>query len=216
MEELMPREKIINLGVESLQDYELLAVLLGTGSKDENVLDLSKRILLEFSGLNDIVNMKIEDWMLIKGIKEKKAATLVAFLEFSKRIYRYEKKDISLKTCNEVYDYVKYELNGKSHEELLILFVNVRCKLISIKRSIGSTSILYVDIKEVVNQGIRCKASGVFLIHNHPSGDTTPSISDIDLTNSLKKAFNFFDIKVLDHLIIGENNYFSFTSNNLL
>ncbi len=212
----MPREKIINLGVESLQDYELLAVLLGTGTKEENVLELSKRILFEFNGLTDIINMTIEDWMLIKGIKEKKAATLVAFLEFSKRIYKYEKKDISLKTCNEVYEYIKYDLEGKSHEELIILYVNVRCKLISLKKSIGNTSILYVDIKEVVSQGIRCKASGVFLIHNHPSGEISPSISDIDLTNSLKNAFAFFDIKVLDHLIIGKNNYFSFTCNNLL
>lgn len=216
MQELMPREKIIKLGVHTLQDYELLAVLLGTGSKDENVICLSKRILSELHGLNDIINMSIEDWMLIKGIKEKKAATLVAFLEFSKRIYQFEQKDIALKSSMQVYEYIKLELEGKAHEELFVLYVNTRCKLIGKKRSIGKTNILYVDIKEVVNHGIKCKASGVFLVHNHPSNDVSPSTSDIDLTQALKKAFNFFDIQLLDHLIIGEKNFFSFASNNIL
>ncbi len=214
--ELMPREKIIKSGVETLEDYELLAVLLNTGIKGESILEFSKRIISEFNGLSDIVNMSFDDWMQVKGIKQTKAATLVAFLEFSKRIYTFEKKDILLKNSNDVFNYIKYDLSGKFTEELIILYVNARCSLISVKKLKGNVSILYVDTKEVVNHALKYKASGVFLIHNHPSGDVNPSISDIDLTNVLNKAFRFFDIKLLDHLIVGNNNYYSFLSNNLI
>lgn len=215
MEKLMPREKIIKLGVESLEDYELLAILLQTGNKKENVLQLSKRILTELN-LNDLINMQIEDWMIYDGIKTCKAASLIAFLEFSKRIYKYQKKDIFFKNSNDVFEYVKYDLSNKSHEELIVLYVNARCRLISVKKIKGNVNILYVDTKEIVNNSLKCKAKGVFLIHNHPSGDINPSVSDIDLTNNLNNAFSYFDVKLLDHLIIGDNNYFSFSSNNLL
>lgn len=217
MNGLMPREKIIKYGVDSLEDFELLAVLLGSGTKGEPVLEFSKRILSEFNGLDDIINMKIDDWTQIKGIKNAKASKLIAFLEFSKRIYQYEKKNVSLRSSDEVFNYIKYDMVGKSHEQLIVLYVNVKCNLVKKKiSSVGKVNILYVDAKEIVNDALKCNASGVFLIHNHPSGDVTPSPADIDLTNSIKKALQFFDIKLLDHLIIGGNKYFSFDCDNLL
>lgn len=213
----MPREKIMKMGVESLDDYELLAVLLQTGTKKEPIIEFSKRILKELSGLDQMVNMSIDDWMKIKGIKECKASKMIAFLEFSKRIYQYNKEVTFLRNEKEVYDYIKYDLFGLAHEELYVLYVNVKCHLITKKRvSKGKVNIVYVDIKDVVNDAIRFKASGVFIIHNHPSGDVNPSNNDVDLTNSLKKALGFFDVNLLDHLIIGNNKYFSFNSNNMV
>lgn len=213
----MPREKIIKMGVESLSDYELLAVLLQTGTKKEHIMDFSKRIMSELSGLDEMINMSIDDWMQIKGIKEGKASKMIAFLEFSKRIYQYQKETISLRNELEVFNFIKYDLIGLQHEELFVLYVNVKCNLIVKKKiSKGKINILYVDLKDVVNQALKYKASGVFLVHNHPSGDVTPSTSDIDLTNSMKKALDFFDIKLLDHIIVGSNKYYSFNSNNML
>ncbi|MFI3251931.1 MAG: DNA repair protein RadC [bacterium] len=217
MKELMPREKMIKYGVENLDDYELLALLLGVGTRGEGVIDFSKRIMNELNGLDDIVNMKMEDWMKIKGIKKGKASKLVAFLEFSKRIYNYEKKETSLRTANDIFEFIKYDLSGKTHEHMIVLYVNTKCKLIKKKVSTqGKVNILYVDIKEIVNDALKCNATGVFLIHNHPSGDTTPSEADIDLTDAINKALKYFDISLLDHIIFGNNNYFSFKSNNLL
>lgn len=213
----MPREKIIKMGVEALEDFELLAVLLETGIKNEPILEYSKRIISELNGLDDIINMSIEDWMKIKGIKEAKASKLIAFLEFSKRIFQYNKQIISLKKSEQVYEYVKYDLIGKFHEELIVLYVNVKCNLLKKKIvTSGKVNVLYVDVKDIINDSIKTKASGVFLIHNHPSGDTTPSNSDIELTNNLKKALSFFEVQLLDHLIIGHNSFFSFSCNNLL
>lgn len=217
MKGLMPREKIINSGVDSLEDYELLAVLIGSATKKEGVIDLSKRIINEVNGLDDLINMSIEDWMSIRGIACAKAAKLVAFLELAKRIYTYNKEVISLRKSEEVFQYIKYDMCGKTHEQLVVLYVNAKCnlvkKVISVK---GKVNILYVDTKQIVNDALKCSASGVFLIHNHPSGDTTPSESDLDLTQNIQQALKFFDIKLLDHLIIGGNNFFSFASNNLL
>lgn len=217
MNKLMPREKILKYGVEVLEDYELLAVLLGSATKKENVFDLSKRILSETNGLDDLSNMSILDWMNIRGIKEAKAAKLIAFLELAKRIYTYNKEVITLRKSEEVFNLIKYDLYGKTHEQLIILYVNVKCNLVKkVISAKGNVNILYVDTKELVNDALKCSASGVFLIHNHPSGDISPSIADIDLTDNINKALNFFDIKLLDHLIISNNNYFSFKSNNLL
>lgn len=216
MKELMPREKLLKNGVTSLDNFELLAILLQTGTKNEPILDFCKRIMNELNGLDDLINMSIEDWMQYKGIKTGKASKMVAFLEFARRIYQYEKKDVLLKTASEVFDYIKYDFYGKSHEELIVLYVNVKCKLISKKISKGKINILYVDTNDLVKTALNIKASGVFLIHNHPSGDTTPSLSDIDLTNAVLKSLSFFDIKLLDHLIIGNNNFFSFKGNNIL
>ncbi len=217
MKGLKPREKIIKHGVEVLDDYELLAVLIGSGTKKENVFDLSKRIINEANGLDEFSNMKIEDWMKIKGIKVARASKLVAFLELSKRIYTFNKEIISLKKSEEVFNYIKYDLHGKSHEQLIVLYVNVKCNLVKkVISSKGKVNMLYVDTKAIVNDGLKCSASGVFLIHNHPSGDVSPSESDIDITENILNALKFFDIKLLDHIIISNNNYFSFNSNNLL
>lgn len=217
MKGLMPREKILESGVETLENYELLAVLIGSATKKEGVLDLSKRILNEINGLDDLINMSIEDWMLIRGIATAKAAKLVAFLELAKRIYTYDKKVISLRKSEEVFNYIKYDVYGKTHEQLIVLYVNVKCNLVKkVVSSKGKVNILYVDVKQIVNDAIKCSSSGVFLIHNHPSGDVTPSESDIDLTDHIKKALSFFDIQLLDHLIIGNNKFYSFQSNNLL
>ncbi len=198
-------------------DYELLAVLLQTGTKEEPILEFSKRILSEFTGLGDMINMSIEDWMNIKGIKESKACKMIAFLEFSKRIYQYKKDVIFLGNEKLVYEYIKYDLVCKTYEELIVLFVDTKCNLISkLKLGRGNINILYVDVKEIISAAVKYKATGIFLIHNHPSGDTTPSNSDIELTSNIKNALQYFDVNVLDHIIIGNNKYFSFNSNNII
>lgn len=213
----MPREKLLQYGVESLSNEELLALLLQTGTKEEPVLNFAKRILEELDGLDNMLDMSVEDWCKIKGIKSGKASKLIGFIELAKRIFSYQKTIVYLRSDEEVYNLVKYDYYGKKNEELMVLYVNSKCMLIrKMVLSIGSINSTYVDIKQIVNYAIKFNANGLFLIHNHPSGDMKPSKNDLSMTQQVESACKLFNINLLDHLIIGNNEYFSFYKNMLI
>lgn len=208
---MLPREKLVKYGVKYLEEYELLAIILGFGSNDENVFELSKRILASVSSVNNLLNLSYEDLIKIKGIKSAKATKIIASIELAKRIFSYRPNSYILDNPLEIYQMFRYDFINLKHEEFMVLFLDKRMRLIKSKMlSKGCSDIIFVDIKEVLNEAIKCESNNIILLHNHPSDILEPSKSDINTTLKIKEASNLLDINLIDHIIIGNSSYYSF------
>ncbi len=216
LREEMPREKLIQYGKDSLTQVELLALLLKTGTKDKNVLQLSREILTLYSPI-ELVNTSVEDFMKIKGISTAKACELVALFELSNRVHSQIEFKQQFSSSQEIYNYYKPLLESKLNEELRVIFLNSKQKLLyeGILAK-GSVNYIQIDTKHIVKKAVDVNAVFVVLIHNHPSGDSTPSSQDIEFTKKLLEILQLLDIKLIDHLIIGKNNYISFFDENII
>jgi len=213
--EEMPREKLINLGPENLSDVELLAIILRTGTKKQNVIELSREILKTFQ--IDIISRKTY-YELIKfgGIKKAKATQLVALFELVRRFSTKKSiKKIKITSSKDVYNHIKIDFDNLKLEKVMVLLVNSKNFIIK-KEFISEGSLNYsiIEINTILKKIFLFDASGFFLIHNHPSGDTTPSKEDIEVTKKIFEITNKLNIRFLDHLIVGEN-YFSCYDNNI-
>ena len=206
-----PREKIINKGPEYLEDYELLAIMLSSGTKDESILDLSKRLVNDY-GLERLFRMKYNELKKISGIKIAKASKLMASFEIARRVLSNEVNDIELKTSNDVFNYVKKDYMFLEYERITLILVNSKLRIINKK--------IYEDkeydkvefkIKDIIKYSIDNNAFGIFIIHNHPTGNVKPSISDIEVTNNLINTCKNIGIHFFDHLIVSGNNFYSFS-----
>jgi DNA repair protein RadC len=208
-----PREKLLAKGKGALSDAELIAILIGSGSRNESAVDLSKRILNSVSdNLIELSKLSLKDLQKFKGIGEAKAISIVAALELGKRRREadvIEKKKI---TCSrEVFEIMQTELSDLQYEQFWILLLNRANKIISkMIISDGGVSGTVVDPKKVFKIAIDNNASSIVLCHNHPSGSIEPSDADIRLTDKLKSGGQYLDLPILDHIIIGEEKYYSF------
>ncbi len=214
-----PREKLILKGKHALSDAELLAILLGTGSKNESALDLAKKIVsLCKSDLNELGKLTIYDLCTIKGIGEAKAVTILAALELGLRRKTSAKADITIVDKSKVaFELFHSYLADLPHEEFWYLLLNKRNQVIKLSSlSKGGISGTIVDVKLLIKDATANLASGLIIAHNHPSGNLKPSDADIKLTKKLKSAMDLIDITLQDHLIIIQNNYFSFADNDLM
>jgi DNA repair protein RadC len=214
-----PREKLLSKGIQSLSDAELLAILIGSGSKNETAVELCKRILASVSNnINALGKLSIKDLMNFKGIGEAKAISIVAALELGKRRKIsdiLEKKQIS--TSNDAYELFVSLLGDLSYEEFWILYLNRSNRIIhQLKLSQGGISGTVSDIRIALKHGIEKLATGIILCHNHPSGNIQPSEGDIKITKSFYDAAKLMEINLLDHLIVGDGKYFSFADENLI
>lgn len=218
-----PREKALKNGITSLTETELLAIIFSTGLKGKSVLDLSREILNDAdTRLDKLSKLTVKDLTnRYKGVGEAKALSLVASIEFGRRCQRAidssSKTDPQLKSSETVYNLMKTELENIPHEEFWILHLSRANRIISrdcISR--GGTAMTVVDIKLVMKKAIENLASGLIFVHNHPSGNLSPSEDDDRLTRRLKEAAGFFDISVLDHLIIGAGGYYSYNDEGRL
>lgn len=213
-EEDRPREKMRLKGISSLSDAELLAILIGSGNKDETAVELSQRILHSVNNnLNSLGKLEINELIRnFKGIGEAKAITIVSALELGKRRKLTEKeKLVSIHSSTNVFDIFQPVLGDLRHEECWALLLNRANKIIKkIQVSIGGVSGTLIDIRIIVKEAIENLASGIILIHNHPSGNTKPSNEDNNITTKLKNACLLLDIELLDHIIISDDNYFSY------
>lgn len=215
-----PREKLMLKGKAALSDAELLAILIGSGNREESAVELAQRILSDSKNkLNELgrisVNHLIKNY---KGIGEAKAVSIVAALELGRRRRGEEalkrKKITSSKTVFEVLQPVIGDLN---HEEFWILYLNNSNKILQKRRlSKGGITGTLVDVRLTYRNALEIGATSLILAHNHPSGTLKPSQPDINLTKKLKNAGESLDIKVLDHLIITQNSYFSFVDEGIL
>lgn len=214
-----PREKLLSKGKRALSNAELIAILLGTGSKEYSAVELSKHILDDSGGkLKEISRLSVADLTKRKGIGPAKAIALIAALELGNRSGTEESRVRKKISCSrDVYLMFKPLLQDSSYEEFWILLLNRGNKILkSICISQGGLTGTVADPKKIFKTALEQYAASMILCHNHPSGNTKPSESDIRLTQKLKKAGSFLDLPVIDHIIVGEDSYFSFADEGLL
>jgi DNA repair protein RadC len=214
-----PREKLLNKGKDALSDAELVAILIGSGSRNESAVDLCKRILSSTeNSLNALGKLSIKQLMEFKGIGEAKAISIIAALELGRR--RRSEEALQLKkieSSHSVFELMQPIIGELPHEEFWIVYLNNSNKVIHKNQlSKGGITGTLVDVRLVMKTAIEVGAIGLILAHNHPSGTLKPSEADKQITKKLKTAAESLDIKVLDHLIVTEKAYFSFADENIL
>ena len=212
-----PRERLMRYGAGSLSNAELLAILIQSGTKKESALDLASRLLSGAEGkLYRFSSYLPKEYCGVKGIGEAAACKIAAAVEFGRRVSSAPRDRILLNTPDALADYVK-EMSCFRKEVLRIAMYNAKTELIRIADvSAGGLSASSFSARELFSEAIREGAAGIILIHNHPSGDPSPSRADIEATRRAVEAGRLIGIKVCDHLIIGENAYFSFREQSLL
>ncbi len=218
-EEDRPREKLLKNGSRSLTDAELIAILIGSGNTEETAVELSKRILsTSGNNLNELGRKSIDYLQSFKGIGEAKAITIVAALELGKR--RKEAEVFSKKTItvsNDAFEYFLPVLGDLNHEEFWVLLLDRGNKIQdSFRISQGGISGTVIDVRVILKPALEKQSSNIILCHNHPSGTLQPSQADRQITTKIKDAAKLMDISVLDHIIIGQNKYFSFADEGIL
>ena len=214
-----PREKLLYKGKAALSDAELVAILIGSGNREESAVDLCKRILSRTdNNLSALGKLSVKQLTEFKGIGEAKAITIIAALELGRRRRgeeALEKKKIT--SSKSVFELMQPVIGELEHEEFWIIYVNNSNKVIQKNQlSKGGITGTLVDVRLVLKSALEVGATGLILSHNHPSGTLKPSEADIQITQKLKHAAQSLDIKVLDHLIITEKAYFSFADESLL
>lgn len=208
-----PREKCVAQGLSALTDAELIAILLRSGTRQETVVDLAKRVLLMSDNrLNSLSNWSLRDLQQIHGIGQTKAVTLLVAFELGRRV-RAEKveEQRKIQSPTAVYEYMLPRNGCLGYEEFWVLYLNQAGILLKAdKVSKGGLTSTAVDIRLVMKQAIELSATGLILCHNHPSGDVKPSREDDRLTNQLRDAAKLFNIEVTDHIVISRNSYYSY------
>ncbi len=208
-----PREKLLAKGIAALTDAELLAILIGSGNKNESAVDLSKKILKNSANnLNRLGKLSVDELMKNKGIGQAKAVTIVAAMELGKRRKQEEVKIKNKITCSrDVFSFFSAILSDLAHEEFWILLLDRANKIITnIRISMGGITGTVTDIRIIMKEALEKGATSIILCHNHPSGNILPSNADKLITEKIKSAGNVMDIKILDHIIIGGDDYYSF------
>ena len=218
-EEDRPREKMLAKGKEALSNAELIAILIGSGNSKETAVDLSKRILHDSKdNLIELSRLTINDFMKYNGIGEAKAVTIAAALELGRRRRFSEALEKpSIKNSQIAYECFYAHLSDLNHEQFWIMLLNNANKVIKLEKiGVGGMTGTTADPKKIFKSALENNAASVMLCHNHPSGNIFPSNADKQITNNLVKAGQFLEIKILDHIIIGNDNYFSFADEGLL
>jgi len=219
-EEDRPREKLLAKGSHALTETELLAIILrnGNASTGESAIDQARLLLNQFGGLKGIDDASASEISAVKGIGPAKVAEIKACLEIGKRIgsQKWETGQ-PLHSAEDVYQHFRENL-GREKRELfyVVLLNNKNRKMREVKISEGSLTASLVHPREVYNPVIRESAAGVIFVHNHPSGDPAPSPEDIDITKRLKEVGDVMGVRVLDHVVIGHDRYFSFNERGML
>lgn len=212
--EAQPREKALSLGMKALTDEELMAIVFGTGIKGKNVLELCEDILSSYGGhLSKIARMPAREFIgAHKGIGPAKALTLLAGIELGVRAAADAVKveDPTINTSAKAFDYMHEHLYNLDHEEFWVLYLRHNLKpLKAFRVGQGGRDATVVDAKIVMSQALLCGASAMMLFHNHPSGSLTPSRQDMELTRKLSEAARLLDLRVIDHIIVGFNEFLS-------
>ena len=214
-----PREKLLSKGKESLSDSELLAILINSGSGNESALEVAKKVLrLGADNLDELGKLSIKELKSIKGIGEARAVTLVAALELGRRRHGttfLEKKRLS--SSGELASFLKASLKDHPYEVFAVVFLNRSNKVKHFEiMSKGGITHTIVDPRIIFLKALEVQATSLVLCHNHPSGSLRPSRADAELTAKLKSAGQLLDIKVVDHLIVSDEGYYSFADDGMM
>ncbi|WP_294199155.1 DNA repair protein RadC [Chryseobacterium sp. sg2396] len=214
-----PREKFLLKGINSLSDAELLAIIIGSGNKDETAVELSQSILASAgNNWHQLSLLSIRDIMKFKGIGKVKAISIATALEIGRRRARQEISDLKIiSNSNDAYLIFKNQMSDLRTEEFWAVFLNQRNKIIHItKLTEGGITQSIVDVRILFKTALDHFSTGIIVAHNHPSGNLKPSKEDIDITQKIKEAGKVLNIQLLDHLIITQDSYFSFSDDGLL
>jgi len=206
-----PRERLIGHGPESLTNQELIAIILRTGTKDESVLQLSQKLIQHFDGLRMLKHASLEELTSLKGIGKAKAIQLLASLELGRRIATLQEVErYVIRSPEDGANYVMEEMRFLSQEHFVCIYLNTKNQVLFRKTIfIGSLNSSIVHPREVFKEALKRSAASIICVHNHPSGDPTPSREDIDVTKRLVECGKMMGIELLDHIIIGEKRYVS-------
>ncbi len=214
-EECRPREKALKLGINSLGNDELIAILLRTGYKNNSVKIVANRLLSELNSFQNIENLSINRIASIKGVGLTKAITILAAIELGNRLnYNTNLKKININNSRSVYEYLKADFLKLNQEQFIVLLLDNKKKIIDKKVIFkGDLNSVNVHPREIFKYAILNSAASIIVSHNHPSGDTFPSKQDMKITRELVKIGVLIQIPIIDHLIIGNNTYYSFYEN---
>lgn len=215
---MLPREKALNYGISSLNNQELIALILKSGSKTSSVFEIADSLLAKANGFSNLLTLNFEELVQIKGIKKAKALEILAILEVAKRLATIDQvKEEEITSPNKMIDWLRFNIGFSDIEEFLVVYINRRGKVLKSEVLFkGSKDSSIVAIDEVLRKALLLKASGIVVCHNHPSGKVDPSNQDLIVTSNLKKACEMMSIKLLDHIIISKNAYYSFKQGGLL
>lgn len=214
-----PCERLINYGVNSLSNEELLAIIFKTGNKNLSAKELASKLLTKIENINSLNEINYNDLISINGIGMMKACNLLASIELGKRINEkfLNLNNITFSSSNIVFEYFKSKLAYKKQEYFYCIYLNNAKKIIKEKLLfIGTINYSIVHPREVFKEAYLLSASAIICVHNHPANNLKPSREDVELTKRLIEIGNILDIKVLDHIIIGQDNYYSFLENDLI
>jgi len=214
-----PREKLATKGRSSLSDAELLAIIMGSGSRSESAVELAKRILKSANNnWNELAKYSITDLCLFKGIGEAKAISIITALEIGRRRNTQdvlERKKIS--SSNDAAIILQQQIGDLPNEEFWIMYLNQGNRIIKTEQiSRGGITQTSVDVRLIFKRSLELMATGIILSHNHPSGNLVPSVADKSITQKIKEGAKLLDIQVLDHVIVSQKNYFSFADEGLI
>ena len=214
-----PREKLLSKGKQALSDAELIAILIGSGSRAESAVELSKRILASINNnLSSLGKLSVADLMKFKGIGEAKAISIITALELGRRRRLEEALELPKITGSKaIFDIMQPLIGEIATEEFWIIYLNNSNKILHKSQlSSGGLTGTVVDVRLVFKKAVEINSTAIILCHNHPSGNTKPSDADIQLTKKMKLGGETLDVKVLDHVIITEKAYFSFADEGLI
>lgn len=213
-----PREKLVKYGAEVLSNAELLAILIRTGTKAESAIDIAYNILKQQGGVGFLVDSKSEELRSIKGIGLAKAAQLKAAVELGKRLAAQTyKSEVFVRCSKDAANLVMEDMRYLKKEYMKTILLNIKCGLVSIEEiSVGSINSSIVHPREVFTPAIKKSCASLILVHNHPSGDPSPSQEDINITKRLMEGGNLLGIEVVDHLIIGDRKYISLKDKGIM
>jgi DNA repair protein RadC len=214
-----PREKLVAKGRQAMSDAELLAILLSSGNREETAVQLAQRILsANENSINQLAKLQINDLKKYKGVGEAKAVTIAAALEMGRRRTDESKNEkVKIISSKSAYNIINAKLSDLPHEEFWVIYLsrsNAVLRLECISK--GGVNGTVVDARLVLKPAVESLASSLILVHNHPSGNLKPSGEDLSLTRLIMEAGKLFSIELQDHLIIGDNSYYSFADEGIL
>ena len=213
-----PRERFLKYPSEVISTHELIAIILRTGSRQESVIELSKRVLYKYDNLKALSNAPVKDLMKIRGIGTSKAIELLAAFELGKRVHKESfHSQVKFHSPESIYLYLKDELEMKTQEHFIALYLNTKGELVKKETLfIGSLNSSLIHPRELFKHAVLNSAASIIVAHNHPSGDPTPSSQDIEITKILHKNGTMMDIELLDHIIVGKDRYYSFKEKGII
>lgn len=211
-DKLLPYEKCLEHGAAVLDNAELLAAIIRTGTNGLSSTQLAEKILENAGSLNGLYDMSVADLMQIKGVGKAKAVQICCILELSRRIAKQKARErLDFSNAETIADYYMEDMRHLEKEHLVLVMLDNRCRLIKDKvLSVGTSTGSMVSIREIFKEALDNRAASVVLLHNHPSGNPSPSREDMKVTRSVLEAGKIIGIELLDHIVIGDNSYFSF------